>query len=932
MESLGIILLILFGLAFNPLVWIVIIVGVLVYKKQKHGSLDSLMVSKEVREQRARIATPPPVHSHDQALQLLEEMARNSTDAMERDVLERAMYSLQHNLHYLLSRSAHRKQAAATTTHAATAHNAPAVPVSKLATPVEPLAERGMKALQNINILLYLGAFFVVIAAGIFVGSSYQSITPVGQVSMLALLAGTFYIAGLGLYRFTDKIKPAGVTFTAIGLLLGPLVGVAAQSLLYANQNAGPVWLVTTAVLLVMQVIAFLIIRKSYIVWFAALTTISLFQSITATSNASLYWYGWVMLATGMGYAVAAHFMHDKQLREPLTTTAQIFVPLSIVFAVIGIKDFGLWHVGIQLILTALFYLVCSILENFGDSDEVQVYLSLTAALFPIGITLTLVARHLPNLGSVVLLSLIAALYVLIEKFALHDRHKPIFATLSTVLVVLIPLFVLDDGPLLAWVLIGATLFHALHYYITRNDIGYSLFITTLSIVPYVISQRLLPTPLSLDQMAATYVGLAILGALATTYLLEKRQHPHLAALTRGFTGLWLLGAVCGSLSGPSVIWPAALAAAAGATLLFMALTGPRALIGATAVAWYVAAITLGLRAEWSYAWLALGVIIVAMTIYACKWLDQFKEDSGAIRIILTSTLLGLLGAYLVGFTGTTPDILVVMALPVLIAFGLSFVEDERLSSGLAFVGLLGWSIQLAQGAQFWISPTLLITSLVLYGLGSGLTGERAKLARQIGVAGSFTPLVTNSANPLPAWLPVVQNYSAGVLALTESYKTNNRGGKYAASAVIWLTTMQAYQALKITETQIYTQTTAAYFGALAYRQWQNKHKETQDILVATALGFATIPLAIQAISDSSGIYVLSILGLGIAILLLGLSTHYALIRTWGIATLVIITLYKTAGAILNLPAWLWFGGIGLVTLAGAIYLLSRRPHDLDSK
>lgn len=933
MEAFGIILIIILGLLFNPLIWLGILIAIVIYRKRKSGSISSLMVSKQVRDAQAaatQVATAPVV-SHHQTQRLLEEIARNTTDAVERDTLERAAYSIQHNLHYLVSRAAFRKQAGAAVSETVAVPQSQEPAQAPPTTASEPLAERGIKALQNINILLYLGAFFVVVAAGIFVGSTYQSITPGGQVFILALLAGSFYLGGLGLYRFTDKIKPAGVTFTAIGLLLGPLVGVAAQSLLFVGKNPGSLWLITTAILLTMQVVAFLLIKKTYIVWFAALTTISLFQSITATSNAALYWYGWVMLATGMAYAVLAHFTDDTQLREPLAVTAQIFVPLSVVFAVFGISQFGLWQVGIQLILTAIFYLVCSILQNFDADDEVQVYLTLAAVLFPAGVTLTLIERNLPHLGTVALLAIIASLYVVVEKFAIHDRHKPIFAILSTLLITLVPAFVINDGALLAWVLIGAAVFHAAHYYITRSGIAYTLFVTTVSVIPYAISERVLGTPLSTDYLAGVYVGLAAIGALATTYLLEKRRHPQLAALTRGFIGLWLLGSILVSLTGASTTWPSVLALIAGGILLFMALTGPRALIGATALSWNLAIIALGLRSDWSSTWIALGIILIALTIYGCKWLAQFKKDPAA-DIILVATVLGLLVGYLLGFSNQEAGLLVVMALPVIVAFGLSYIEDERLASGLAFVGLLGWSFRLARVTGLWISPTLLITALGLYAIGSLLTGERAKLARQIGVAGSFTPLLTNNANQLPAWLPVLQNYTAGGLTLAESFTTQNRLGKYAGSVVIWLATLQSFQALKLTETQIYMQTTAAYFGALAYRQWQGQKKQAQDILTATALGFATIPLAFQAISDASGAYVLSILALGIVILLIGISTHYTLVRTWGIATLIIITLYKTAGAILDLPAWLWFGGIGLTTLAGAIYLLSRRPHEPESK
>ncbi len=1038
MEILGAIFVVLLALAFNPLVWVIIIVILIVRHNRKTGGKSSLLYSQEVinagRPANLAQTTPNPPVIEDTSATLLDDMARNAHDPVERDTLERAAYSLRHNLHYLISRAAYRKSLNATTTktiasqapaNAAPVPAAPPTPPKPAGPPPVPLSERGLKALQNINILLYLGAFFVVIAAGIFVGSTYQSITPGGQVFIMALFTAAFYLTGIGLYRFTDKIKPAGVTFTAIGLLLAPLVGVAAQSLLFAGKNVGPLWLVTTAVMLIMQVTAFLLIRKTYIAYFAALTTISLFQSITATSNASLYWYGWVMLGTSMLYAVAAKYISDKQVSQPLTVTAQIFVPISVLLAFIGLQRFGLWNVGVQLILTAAFYLMCAALEDFDASDASQRYLWLAVGIFPLGLGLTLLERRVPVLAVVAILAVIATTYVMAEKFALHERHQIIYEVVSAVLMVLIPILVIDRGATLGWILIGCTLFHAIHYLLTRKALSYGLFLISLTITPLFIAQTIFQPQLSVEHQSLIFSIMGVIGAVITVQARQLAQHPRLTVLTRGFVSFWATWAVFGALVGTSTYWPALLAVIGGAVALYLALTGPRAFLVGTAIAWNVAVIALGLRSGWSGSWIALGISVVAVTLYVLKWLPQFAKDRdsvllltfvnlslaygwagfatgipskammlgigvvmaglgwreksapvfslGALAVYIATGWLGLqlqldvawislmifgvaliiyltkhftqwlakesqsmavlysIGltlTYLVGFSDTKLSLLVVMALPVIMVFALSFLEDERIASAIAFIALLGWSLQLARVTNLWISPTLLVTALALYGFGSVTTGDRAKLARWSGVIGSYVTLMTNSANSLPTWLPVLQNYTAGSLSMAESFKLENRFAKYASSVVIWLTTLQAYNVAHITNSQAYMQTTAVYFGALAYRQWQRGEKQAQDIMTATALGFATVPLAFQALGDQTGGYVLGILGLGIAILLFGLATHYALVRTWGIATLVIITLYKTAGAILNLPAWVWFGTIGLCILGGAIYLLSRRPHE----
>jgi hypothetical protein len=97
---------------------------------------------------------------------------------------------------------------------------------------------------QQANLLLYLGAFLVVIAALIFVSYSKESIS--GGIKM-ALLCGytlAFLATGVLCLRF-PRVQQAGLVFFAVGALMVPLNFVGAYVFFHSDRNIDPrgLWL-----------------------------------------------------------------------------------------------------------------------------------------------------------------------------------------------------------------------------------------------------------------------------------------------------------------------------------------------------------------------------------------------------------------------------------------------------------------------------------------------------------------------------------------------------------------------------------------------------------------------------------------------------------------------------------------------------------------
>ena len=65
--------------------------------------------------------------------------------------------------------------------------------------------------LDNITMLLYLGAGLIVIAAGIFVGSSWDAIGPTARWTVVAATALAFFLVGEGFTRYSAKLARAAL-------------------------------------------------------------------------------------------------------------------------------------------------------------------------------------------------------------------------------------------------------------------------------------------------------------------------------------------------------------------------------------------------------------------------------------------------------------------------------------------------------------------------------------------------------------------------------------------------------------------------------------------------------------------------------------------------------------------------------------------------
>ncbi len=364
----------------------------------------------------------------------------------------------------------------------------PAPEATKPATGLNTDIGAAFHNMDNINLILYLGAFLIVVSAGIFVGYNFEVLSGVFKTMFLGLFAAAFYAVGLMLYLWSKKLRPAGVTFTGIGLVVLPLVGLAAYNFTSLHEHGHATWFVTSAVTLVAYIITLLVTRQTYIAYLMAFTSLSLFESSISLFDVPVYWYGWGMGAVSILLLTLSRtklFWEDAA--GALLVSANVFVPVSLLLSMANTSDHGLAQLGVTIALAGAFY--AAMAQRFIGRPDAGFYwgaalVSLPAAL---GIGLWDTASRLTI--ALVMLACCSA-YLAIEHTASGKLSHTWRETLAMVtgLLPLAGILVMYDRPgVIAAILAGAVLVNADLALRLRQSAFSLLAILSLLALPFVL-------------------------------------------------------------------------------------------------------------------------------------------------------------------------------------------------------------------------------------------------------------------------------------------------------------------------------------------------------------------------------------------------------------------------------------------------------------
>lgn len=277
---------------------------------------------------------------------------------------------------------------------------------------------------NSINLLLYIGAFLIVASASIYLGFQWGSIASSIKAVFFSIITLAFLICGLAFYRI-KVIKSAGFAFISIAAILIPFNGVAWYNFYLNSQGieSGQVWLVTSIVSIVAYIFLTYYLKKSVFTYVSSAGVLSLVLSVVNVSHLAMEFYilGGVFAAFLFLFSGRVGQKNTEELfQEPLSVSAQVTLPLSLIFGFYFAIDKGLilsYPTAISLFLSAIFYLL-----SFTFDRKIW-YLVGTQILLPAAVYIFLRSSHIPMYQAVIMVQAVPFLYLPVRRF-IKDKEQ----------------------------------------------------------------------------------------------------------------------------------------------------------------------------------------------------------------------------------------------------------------------------------------------------------------------------------------------------------------------------------------------------------------------------------------------------------------------------------------------------------------------------
>lgn len=383
-------------------------------------------------------------------------------------------------------------------------------------------------SLENINILLYLGAFLMIVACGIFATYSYASWTGAMKTAAVCLFALVFYASGLVMYVRSKSIRPAAVVFTGIGLLAFPLVGVVAYNFWFLD-SLKLIWFFTSLSCIALYLIAYKVIRHQLLEYLTLFTALSLFQSSIGMFDLPVHFYYW-----GFSIFALVLILIDKSKQQLVTSqtlkmSAHLILPLSLLFSLVDISTkLSYFQGGVTCILASIFYLL---LASSLKQQERLMSLMFGALLIPCSAVLlwmsTLSTVFRPEIG--ITLIVIGLIYAQVSEYfswKKQTEEQHLFGTLSSIATLIACGLTWQFHVLNLAMLLISMCITVYFMYRTKLQILFILFCMPLLFAPYEVT-RLLPQYKQDVFVSALYL-VTLFGFLITrkiTLSLQEGQH-----------------------------------------------------------------------------------------------------------------------------------------------------------------------------------------------------------------------------------------------------------------------------------------------------------------------------------------------------------------------------------------------------------------------
>ncbi len=831
------------------------------------------------------------------------------------------------------------------------------------------------KDLDSTSVLLYFGAFLFVAAAGLFV--AFGGANGTLRMATVLVVALAFYSGGLWIHTNKPKLKAAGLTFVGIGIMLAPLVGVAAYAYLFKGQ-AGAVWFTTSVFCIALYGHALRTLRHPLLEYILIGTFVSLFESAISIIHGPVYYYGWMLAACGLllqAWSIARHW--SPELAKSSDTSSHVLLPVALLASLYMAPEFGVLQLGVSFMLAALFYALHA-WQASGDDRATSavgahILLIAGAGAFAYG-------WHQEVIHVAWILVAFVALQTILTLALRPSRLARNAASVGFIAAVVAAFFAASE-PAVILVAIGLLVFSAAVTWLRQQRVdAYTVMSMALLTVPFIYAY-LFSYPYLGTSHVTTLVGSTVLLQLVLVYAIDKSRFRTvdwlLAYRALVITGM-LLAFVFASFTGAALSFGVGLASAViglavyrrdkeaywlnvSSVLVTLPLLATwseaHVFLAAVVVAtlWHIA-LSLVYRLETSRwlgtgAWLLLPVAIAhdVYSLHQAAWYASSYVVVTAGLMLARSVSLKRLGK----LHGTLAELerrlksdswsyVYGYVLAAVVAYGASLGAGRFAPAMVAailgcLVYILGVSIErkpellgvlplLAQLGLWGTYRSTDLTAYALLSLGIAVAAfaltflNKSKSAQSIRYVSLATMYITPALVSLGStWVMPTGLLVAGAATLyvawTRPQSERELAGGVVLLAVLWLL---AYNG--VTNIQAHTHIIALFFGLYAYWRKQLGDSESSHSYIVAMLMTATVPLVLQSLAGvAGGLYGVWLILDQIAIMLLGMALRDGFVIRWGLYVAIGAVLYQ-----LRDLGWAMVAVLAIFLIGLALYRLQK--------
>lgn len=423
--------------------------------------------------------------------------------------------------------------------------------------------------IDNVTILLYFGAFMFIAAVSIFV--AFAEVGGAARTILTAMVAGLFYLLGMRLFKRSQRLKPAGLSFISIGMVLVPFVGLAAHVFMF-NKQAGPaVWSITSVAAIALYWYALNVTKHVYVTYFLLGSILSLPESGVAMIGLPVYYFGLVMSLVGLIFMLVGRYkVADEEMKDSLSIASSMLIPASLALALINTPQFGFLQTGFAFGLGGLYYWLTGFI-NLDKKDQKTIMTTAgILSTISVGLLTWGVFKNLNWLSvALLVIGIVCAIGLVIVRSYKEETYNNLrFALLiASQVSMLAAIYIQLTEPVHLTMMLGAFILVELSAYYATNEEGVA-FLAGLAwiVLPVVLGLYALEPQMSAGQITLLYLGFTGLAG-AVRAICTSASSINIGRLTYG-TGL-----ICAFIAALSAgkSWAAITSVILAATLMIIA-------------------------------------------------------------------------------------------------------------------------------------------------------------------------------------------------------------------------------------------------------------------------------------------------------------------------------------------------------------------------